>query len=297
MTKGKIKILLTGANGQLGSEFQYFAQNDTVYEWLFVDRINLDITDQEAVNQIFDKYQPNICINCAAYTAVDKAESDQKTAFLINETAVLNISEACAQHNCLLIHYSTDYVYDPISNHPLKETDACAPKSIYGKSKLQGEQKIINSNLKDYIILRTSWVYGRYGHNFFKTMLRFCSENKHLNVVYDQIGSPTYTKDIVSTTINIIDLHIKKPELDISGIYNYSNEGVCSWYDFAQIIYNSMNSNIELTPILTLEYPTPAPRPHFSVMDKSKTKKMFNISIPHWQQSLMQCIITLNQEQ
>lgn len=292
----KKNIIVTGSKGQLGSEFKYFEKYFSQYNWIFTDRESLDLNNEDEVKVFFAKNRPDFCINCAAYTAVDKAESEEEIATQVNAIAVSNLAIGCMINNCFLIHFSTDYVYHHYTGFPFLESDETHPKGIYAKTKLLGENIIQKLQPLSYAIIRTSWVYGTFGHNFFKTMLRLKNEKKAVKVVYDQIGTPTYTADIVKTTLGIIDFNLNNKEVEISGIYNFSNEGVCSWYDFARDIFSYQNKEYSVTPILSQEFPTAVERPLYSVMNKGKIKSTFNIDIPHWKDSLQDCFDRMNEQ-
>jgi dTDP-4-dehydrorhamnose reductase len=281
-------ILVTGANGQLGKEIQTLASTYPQYEFVFADRTVLPVEQQSKVNDFFSRVNLYACVNCAAYTAVDKAESEKEKAIAVNADAVAFLAEACFKQQALFIHISTDYVFDGTSSIPYKEQDDTEPVNHYGLSKLLGEQWAEEKN-PSTIIIRTSWVYSEYGNNFVKTMMRLMKEKESLNVVNDQIGSPTYAADLAQAIMQIIKQHdgsaiIKK------GIYNYSNEGAISWYDFAVAIKELTGSACRVNPIPTSQYPTPAKRPHYSLLDKSKIKSTFRIQIPNWKESLQKCI-------
>jgi dTDP-4-dehydrorhamnose reductase len=282
------KILVTGANGQLGKEIQRLAPAYPQYEFVFADRTVLPIEDQSRVNDFFSHWKPYACINCAAYTAVDKAESEKDRANVINADAVGFLAEASAAHGSLFIHISTDYVFNGNSSIPYKEDDATEPINHYGLSKLLGEKRAIEKNSSS-IIIRTSWVYSEYGNNFVKTMMRLMKEREILHVVNDQTGSPTYAADLAQAIMQIIAQH---DGLSIvrKGIYHYSNEGSISWYDFAVAINELSGSSCKVNGIPSSQYPTPARRPHFSLLDKSKIKSTFKITIPGWKESLEKCI-------
>ena len=280
-------ILITGANGQLGSEFKQIS-GLTDNHFIFTDINELDITDNEAVNIFFKSRRIDFIINCAAYTAVDKAENEQEQARLINVKAVENISHAAKENNCYLIHISTDYVFDGKNYKPYIEEDMVSPQSVYGKTKLEGE-KIMESYAKG-LIIRTSWLYSSFGHNFVKTMLRMGKERGELNVVFDQIGTPTYAADLAGAILEIIKQTITNSKKIIPGIYHYSNEGVCSWYDFSKEIMDLDEINCKVNPIESKDYPTPAKRPFYSVLNKEKIKSVFGIEIPYWKDSLNECI-------
>ena len=279
------KIIVTGAGGQLGQELQVLASAFPSFDFIFADRNQLPVNDPARVSAFFNEYQPDWCINCAAYTAVDKAESEKETAFGINGDAPGYLARACRSTGARLIHISTDYVFDGSSAIPLKEDDSTAPINIYGASKLEGEKQALQIHPDGTVIIRTSWVYSEFGNNFVKTMIRLMTERPAINVVNDQIGSPTYAADLAAVILHIIDA----PHF-VPGIYNYSNEGQISWYDFALAIHKLIDSTCTVGPIASVNYPTPARRPHYSLLDKSLIKKTYGISIPDWQTSLAICI-------
>ncbi len=280
----KKKIIVTGANGQLGQELKIASLNYPQFEFVFLSKEELNINDSPAVISFFLSNRPAFCINCAAYTAVDKAESEKEKAFLINADATGVLAKASKQVHAKLIHLSTDYVFDGNSSTPLKENDATSPINIYGASKLQGEDNAIRNN-NETIIIRTSWVYSEFGNNFVKTMIRLMREKESINVINDQIGSPTYAADLANAILKIISSN-----KFVSGIYNFSNDGEISWFDFAMAIKESINSPCLVNPIPTSQYPTPAKRPHFSLLDKTKIRETYNIEIPDWKKSLAVCI-------
>lgn len=281
-----MKILVTGAKGQLGSEFQKIAETS---DWVFIftDYEELDITNLQAVKSFFYNEKPNFCINCAAYTAVDKAESEKELATKINVTGSLNLALGCKEVGATLIQISTDFVFDGTSSSPLTEDQPTAPINYYGESKLIGEIEIAAS-LKEHFIIRTSWLYSIYGNNFVKSMLKLASSKDELNIISDQIGSPTYAKHLALAIILIISKNIKA-----YGIYHYSNEGVASWYDFTKAVFEYANVSCKVNAIPTSQYPTPAARPAYSVMDKSKIKETFSLEIPYWRESLKECLANL----
>ena len=295
-------VLVTGASGQLGQSLQFLAksqftiniknQKENDLEFIFCNSTELDITDSNNVQNIFDKYKPNFCINTAAYTAVDKAESEPEKAYLINVVGAKNLAAACNQYNATLLHISTDFVFDGSKKSPYTEIDLPNPAGVYGQTKLDGEKVVQEICAKHYII-RTSWVYSQFGNNFLKTMLRLASEKDSLSVVNDQIGTPTNAVDLAAVLIKIIQNSIQYPTKNNYGIYNFSNEGYCSWYDFAKKIFEFNNSKINLQPIATFGYPTPAKRPIYSVLDKSKIKNTFNLQIKTWQESLITVILPI----
>ena len=278
-------ILITGANGQLGSEIkelvEHLGKSDS--QFFFTSSQALDITDHQAVESYCIHNTIDTIINCAAYTAVDKAETEPEKADLINHLAVKNLAVLAKKHQIRLIHISTDYVFNGQNYRPYQEEDTPEPQSIYGKTKLAGEQAIQKINPPGGIIIRTAWVYSTYGHNFVKTMLRLGKEKDKLNIVFDQIGTPTYAKDLARAILNIL------PKLEAKGrveIYHYSNEGVASWYDFAKAIFELTQTPCQVNPIESKDYPTPAKRPQYALLNKSKIKARFDIKIPHWRKSL-----------
>lgn len=270
-------FLVTGANGQLGNELKLLLQDKAAY----VDRDELDITDEEAVKAYVGQGKWDAIINCAAYTAVDKAESDEALAEKINAQGPENL----AKTGIPLIHVSTDYVFDGTNYRPYVETDEVNPQSVYGKTKLAGEQAVL-ANAQTAVIIRTAWLYSTFGNNFVKTMRRLGSERDSLNVVFDQIGSPTYARDLAQAIVDIL------PQLKtgMKDVYHFSNEGICSWYDFATAIMAQSDLNCEVRPIESKDYPTPAKRPYYSVLNKEKIKKNFGIKINHWAISLAECV-------
>ncbi|MBR1787320.1 MAG: dTDP-4-dehydrorhamnose reductase [Paludibacteraceae bacterium] len=283
-------ILITGCNGQLGTEMRLLSEQHTEHRYIFTDVAELDITDFNAILTLIQKEKVEAVVNCAAYTNVDKAEQDEPTALLLNATAVENLGKAASLTGAKLIHISTDYVFDGKHYLPYKETDPTCPQTAYGRTKLEGEKRLLQV-CPDAVIIRTAWLYSPFGNNFVKTMLRLGKERTELRVIFDQIGTPTYARDLakaIYTVINAKQWH--------SGIYHFSNEGVCSWYDFTSEILRQANINTcKVTHIHTCEYPTPTPRPHFSVLDKQKIKDTFGIVIPQWQQSLQHCLQRLIQ--
>lgn len=281
-------ILVTGSNGQLGKELQQLAYAYPQYKFVFASREDLKLHHFPLVENFFLATKPQYCINCAAYTAVDKAENEKEMAMLVNGEAVGHLGAICKKYQTKLIHVSTDYVFDGESETPYKEDDKTNPKNVYGASKLLGEQLCMKENA-DSIIIRTSWVYSSFGHNFVKTMMRLMSERNEINVVNDQIGSPTYAADLAKTILDIIAYG--KWE---SGIYHYSNEGKISWYEFAVAIKELTGSNCSINPIPTSAYPTPAKRPHYSLLDKERIKAVFQITVPSWKSSLQRCIAAIS---
>ena len=280
-------ILVTGSNGQVASEIKILAQVNPQINFLFLSRDQLAIEDKDALLTFFEKNHIQYVINCAAYTAVDKAEQDSERAFLINGNAVGDLASVCKMHGTTFIHLSTDYVYDGQHHQPLKETDAVAPINVYGWSKLKGEELALNQNSQS-LIIRTSWVYSPFGNNFVKTMVRLFKEKSAINVINDQFGCPTYAADLASTIIKFI--HKTEEGSTFSGIYNYCNEGIISWFDFASAIRELKNANCILNPIPSGSYKTPAKRPSYSVLDTSKIKNDLGIQIHYWKESLEKCL-------
>jgi len=284
-----MNVLVTGSKGQLGSEIKALESNYPKYKFFFTDIEELDITKEEDILKYVKSNKIEVLINCAAYTAVDKAESDKPQAMLINATAVKYLAQVCGKTNTLLIHISTDYVFEGKSFKPYTENDTASPKSIYGKTKLDGEIEVI-FNAKRALIFRTSWLYSSYGKNFVKTIAEKAKTTKELKVIYDQIGTPTYAGDLAKAILDIIP---KVPSKIRTEIYNYSNEGVASWYDFAKAIVDINNLDCHIEPILTKDFTTEAQRPHYTVLNKSRVKKDFGIDIPHWRDSLSVCLSKL----
>lgn len=290
-------VLVTGANGQLGQSIQFIANQYPNVQFIYTDYQELDITNFESCLTVFAKYKPQFCINTAAYTAVDKAESESDKAHLINAVGPENLAKVCKEFNTILVHISTDFIFDGTSTslsmtNGYKETDIPNPKSIYGQTKLDGEIAI-QKNWEKHFIVRTSWVYSQFANNFMKTMLRLASERDNLSVVNDQIGTPTNAVDLAEVLLKIIT-SCQTESHEVFGIYNFSNEGVCSWYDFAAAIFHQKGIEIDLKPIPTDSYPTPAKRPAYSVLDKTKIKKVFAIEIKDWKESLTVSLNHLN---
>jgi dTDP-4-dehydrorhamnose reductase len=278
------KILVTGSNGQLGSELKDLAKEFLQYSFLFFTREEFPINDAAIAGKIFSTHQPQYFINAAAYTAVDKAESEKELANDINGTAVGNLATLCREWNTKMIHVSTDYVFNGENSEPLKESDPVDPVNAYGESKLLGEQLAMNNN-PEVMILRTAWVYSSHGKNFVKTMMHLMKERDSIRVVNDQWGSPTYAADLARTIMQIIDSGKWLP-----GIYHYSNEGRISWFDFAEEIRKETGAACEVQPIPTSEFPTPARRPKSSVLDKSKLQNAYALQPKHWKSSLKECL-------
>lgn len=281
-------IIVTGSNGQLGSELKELAFSYPNFHFVFLGKEELPLNDSSAIEKLFSENLPSYLINCAAYTAVDKAERERETANAINGKAVGYLASVCKEHQCKFIHISTDYVFSGEQSGPLKETDPVDPVNAYGKSKLLGE-KLAMQNHPDSIIIRTSWVYSSYGKNFVKTMIRLMSEKESMGVVNDQYGSPTYAADLAEAVMKIISSGNWKP-----GIYHFSNEGNISWFDFAGEIKRLIQSNCIINPLTTDQYPTPAKRPHYSVLDKTKIQQTFSVQLKDWKESLRICIEKIN---
>lgn len=275
-----MNILITGCNGQLGTEMRNLSALHPAHTYFFTDVQELDITNRASVHTYVRDNNIGVIVNCAAYTNVDKAEEDEPTARLINAIAVENLATA----GCKVIHISTDYVFSGDEHVPCQETDSVAPRTAYGRTKYEGEQLLLKAN-PEAIIFRTAWLYSPYGNNFVKTMLRYGKEKDELRVVYDQIGTPTYAEDLAKAIYAAIEADQWHP-----GIYHFTNEGVCSWYDFTVEILRQAGVPCRVTPILSAEYQYKTPRPHYSVLDKAKVKTTFGITIPYWTDSLQACL-------
>jgi dTDP-4-dehydrorhamnose reductase len=282
-------ILITGCRGQLGSEIQHLAlTTHHDFNFIFTDKEELDITDRNAVYDFVERNNISVIVNCAAYTAVDKAETDEELCEILNHKAPTYLAEAIDNVGGSIIQISTDYVFDGQKYTPYKESDITSPQTIYGKTKLAGEEAVIRSCV-GAMVIRTAWLYSSFGNNFVKTMLRLGKERENLNVVIDQIGTPTYARDLAKAILTILEKGI------IPGVYHYSNEGATSWFDFAKAIHSIAGINTcVVNPIPTEAYPTPAKRPNYSVLDKSKIKSTFNIEIPWWEDSLAACYKEMN---
>jgi len=281
-----MKILVTGSNGQLGNEIKALSVAYPSYDFLYTDVDELDITHAAGVTHFFSVHNPDVVINCAAYTAVDKAETDEETAFLVNALAPGNIAQAAAATGAFMVHISTDYVFDGKNHRPYVETDRINPVSVYAQSKAAGEDAVIRAKAKA-VIIRTSWLYSAFGNNFIKTMMKYGTEREFLNVVFDQTGTPTYARDLAKMILDTLPLAMASKDIEI---YHYSNEGTASWYDFAIAILDFAKINCKVNAIPTKDYPLPAARPFYSILDKSKIKKKFSIEIPYWKDSVQHCI-------
>lgn len=276
------KILVTGSKGQLGSEISEIASDYPDFKFLFTDIEDLDLTNKDDINKYFSENTPDFCINCAAYTAVDRAEDEANVAMLVNFEAVCNLASVCKKNATTLIHISTDYVFNGENFKPYTEDDKTSPNSVYGQSKLKGEEAVLNK-AGSAVIIRTSWLYSTFGNNFVKTMMRLGDNRNELNVVADQVGTPTYAADLALAILNIIN---KSGDLKKKEIYHYSNEGVISWYDFAKAIMDYSELDCEINAIESKDFPAKASRPFYSVLSKEKIKKDYNITIPYWLDSL-----------
>lgn len=285
-----MKIIITGANGQLGNQFREIAGASPQHNFLFLSRQELSVSDPAAVQEVLSAQRADWCINCAAYTAVDKAENERDEAMRVNGEATGILAKACAAAGTRFIHISTDYVFDGTASVPYREDDITGPISVYGRSKLRGEELALQYDPRS-IIIRTSWVYSAYGHNFVKTMVRLMKEHDKLNVVNDQYGSPTYAGDLAQAILHIIE---SPAATAAKGIFNYSNEGQTTWYEFAVAIKELTGSQCNIHPIPTDQYPTLAKRPQYSMLDKTKIRSTFNLIIPCWKDSLKACLHKLN---
>lgn len=296
------KILVTAANGQLGSEIAELAPEFGEFDFTFLNRTLLDLSDMEAVETYFTHNKFDVIINTAAYTAVDKAEEDAKTAKAINTDAVKKLAEIAQESEAQLIHISTDYIFDGKNYKPYIETDQSNPQGVYGQTKLAGEEAMLEINPANSAIIRTSWVYSAYGTNFVKTMLRLGEERDELGVIFDQVGTPTYAKDLAMVILKGIQ-NSKLTKGNTPGsknrnceVYHYSNEGACSWYDFAKAVFEMSNITCKVNAIETKDYPTPAKRPHYSILNKAKIKDELGVSVPYWRDSLRECLKKINED-
>ena len=281
-------ILVTGANGQLGNSIRQLSAGYPQFAFVFTDVDTLDICDAQAVDAFVREKQADYILNCAAYTAVDKAEEEEALCLRINRDAVRNLGEAARAAGARMVHVSTDYVFDGTNYLPYVETDKTCPASVYGRTKLAGEQAL-QEVCPDAVIIRTAWLYSQWGKNFVKTMQNLTASHDTLKVVFDQVGTPTYAGDLAAVISHIIETN----QLDKTGIYHFSNEGVCSWFDFAKIICELSGNTCDIQPCYSEEFPSPVKRPHFSVLDKSKLKQTFGFKVPYWTDSLKKCIAEL----
>jgi len=277
-------ILITGSKGQLGNEMQQAATRYPQFNYIYTDVDELDICDKVALDAFVKTNSVNFIVNCAAYTAVDKAEDDVELCYKINSDAVRNIGEVAASNSIKVVHVSTDYVFDGTNHIPYTEIQEVSPATVYGKSKLAGEEALLES-CKDSVIIRTAWLYSSFGNNFVKTMIKLGTERDSLNVIFDQIGSPTYAADLAEAIMKVIS-----SEKFVAGIYHFSDEGVCSWYDFTKTIHKIAGITCNVQPIESKDFPARTPRPHYSVLNKAKIKSTYGITIPHWEESLEKCI-------
>ncbi|MGB3774902.1 MAG: dTDP-4-dehydrorhamnose reductase [Leeuwenhoekiella sp.] len=294
MVDKKFKILVTGGGGQLAQCLEKQIVFDGNEEYYFANRQELDITSPDNLNQLFSDFEPDVVINTAAYTQVDQAEADRDSAYAINTDAVKNLARACQEHQALLIHISTDYVFDGDSSSPYHEDDSTDPKTVYGASKRAGEEVIINSTLKEYYIIRTSWLYSEFGKNFYKTILRLARERDELSIVDDQQGCPTNANDLARGILKIVsDFREKKTSLANFGIYHFSNAGHTTWYGFAKSILEINKISVNLKPVSSSQFPTKSIRPKYSILSNVKFQENFNFKISHWEKSLEDLIATL----
>ncbi len=283
-------ILLTGCNGQLGNEMRLLSAARPQFNYSFTDVEELDITDEGAVREFVGKHETDCIVNCAAYTAVDRAEGDEARCDLLNHVAPGYLAEAIHARGGRMIQISTDYVFDGTANVPYREEDRACPATAYGRTKLAGEEAVMRG-CPESVVIRTAWLYSRFGNNFVKTMLRLGREREHMGVVFDQIGTPTYARDLAEAIFAVLTRGFKP------GIYHFSNEGAVSWYDFAKAIHRIAGiTSCKVRPLRTEEYPTPAARPRYSVLDKTKFKETYHVEIPYWEDSLAECIRLLEQE-
>lgn len=277
-------LLITGANGQLGSEMRRLAAEHPQFGYHFTDSTELDITDRRAVMAYVEEHPVDCIVNCAAYTAVDRAEDDHEACRLLNALAPGYLADAAQAYGAALVHVSTDYVFDGTQHVPYVETDPTCPATVYGRTKLEGEREVL-SRCRRAMVVRTAWLYSSFGNNFVKTMLRLGREKESLGVIFDQVGTPTYARDLAEAIFAALCQGI------VPGVYHFSNEGVCSWYDFTKAIHRLAGiTTCRVRPLHTAEYPAKAPRPHYSVLDKTKIKQTYGIEIPHWEESLARCL-------
>ena len=289
-------ILVIGKDGQLGQSIKACVQTQSTDQtFMFVGRVELDLSSNEAINAFFADKRFDVIINCAAYTAVDKAEDDTELCQQINSKAVAELANIAKKQNAYFVHVSTDYVFNGKGYRPYTETDEVAPQNVYGQTKLQGELAL-NAVNPSGCIIRTSWVYSEFGNNFVKTMLRLGAERDQLGIIFDQVGTPTYAGDLAQTILAMVNQYLAGNAPSQMQVYHFSNEGVCSWYDFAKAIFELANIDVEVNPIETVAYPTPAVRPHYSVLNKNKIKAQLNCKIPYWKDSLELCLTRLKEQ-
>lgn len=290
-------VLVTGGSGQLGQSIRRLVEHNPDYRFFFPSRDRLDIANLKSINDYFDKQKFDVIVNCAGYTAVDQAESEPELAEQLNHLAVEKLAVIAKKQQAKLIHLSTDYVFSGTSCKPYVEDNNPQPRSVYGFTKLKGEQVVQSIMQNDAVIIRSSWIYSEYGNNFVKTMLKLAKEQDELNVISDQIGTPTYADDLARTIMIILQSDMFNRLKFKSCLYHYSNEGVCSWYDFAKIIFKLASIDCRVNPIESIYYPASAKRPHYSVLNKAKIKQNFNLVIPYWTDSLQQCLKSLQENE
>lgn len=285
-----IKVLVTGSNGQLGRSLQAIQNRFSDLSFVFLERNQLDLAQLDTIQTVLSAYAFDVLINCAAYTAVDKAESEKDLADAVNHQALTELAKSAKDQDAKIIHFSTDYVFNGCAYKPYLETDTTDPQNVYGSTKLKGEQVLLKSMPENAIVVRTSWVYSEFGNNFVKTMLRLGNERDKLNVIFDQVGSPTYAKDLANAVLQIVMSPAFQEHKITSQIFHYSNEGVCSWFDFAKAIFELSKCSCLVSPIETKDYPTPAVRPHYSLMNQAKIKQSYGLEIPYWREALKNCL-------
>jgi len=288
-------IIVTGGSGQLGQSIRGLVGSEAGCRYLFPSREQLDLTDSASIDAFFEAKAFDLIINCAAYTAVDQAESEPELADQINHLAVKKLAKIASNRHARFIHISTDYVFNGENFKPYIESDKVAPQGVYGLSKLRGEQVVQSLMPRNAVILRTSWVYSEFGSNFVKTMLKLAGQRDELNVIYDQVGTPTYAGDLAKAILHMVGSEVFNQAEFETAIYHYSNEGVCSWYDFAITIFELNGIDCSVRPIETKDYPTPAKRPHYSVLNKAKIKQAYGIQIPYWKEALQRCLLALQE--
>lgn len=285
-----VKVLVTGSNGQLGKSFQALQGMFSNLSFIFLERNDLDLSQTSRIHSALSDYDFDVLLNCAAYTAVDKAETEKEMADAVNHRALAALAVVVKEKKAKLIHFSTDYVFNGEACRPYREQDTSSPQSVYGLTKLNGEKALLSEMAENAMIIRTSWVYSEYGNNFVKTMLRLGKEKDELGVIFDQVGTPTYAKDLAEAVLSMIG-HSGLQKINVkSQVFHYSNEGVCSWFDFAKAIFELTGCTCRTLPIETKDYPTPARRPFYSVMNKSKVKEYFGLTIPYWRDGLKKCL-------